>query len=117
MNAINERLINAHSLRYSMIDNALAFFTLQLSHIFLSSHYDKVRVLAPVLPLYLTRPRSLQEMLRLRELIEVLNRTVYNPVGLNILWPRQVAFMFVRPHISSIIISADSLSSWRSSTT
>ena len=36
-------------------------------------------------------------MQRLRELIEVLNRTVYNPVGLNILWPRQVAFMFVRP--------------------
>jgi len=34
-------------------------------------------------------------MQRLRELIDDLNAEVYNPVGLNILWPRSVAFLFV----------------------
>ena len=34
-------------------------------------------------------------MERLRSSIEELNVKVYNPVGLNILWPRYMAFMFV----------------------
>jgi hypothetical protein len=38
---------------------------------------------------------SFQEMKRLEELIVQLNRELYNPVGLNILWPRNVAFLFV----------------------
>jgi len=36
-----------------------------------------------------------QEMLRLRDLIDDLNAGIYNPVGLNILWPRNVAFLYV----------------------
>jgi hypothetical protein len=32
---------------------------------------------------------------RLREKIGELNETVFNPVGLNVLWPRNVAFLFV----------------------
>ena len=44
INIINERLIEAHSLRHSFIDNALAYFTLQLSRFVLTSHYDKVRM-------------------------------------------------------------------------
>lgn len=39
---------------------------------------------------------SFQEMKRLQELITQLNSELYNPVGLNILWPRKVAFLFVR---------------------
>jgi hypothetical protein len=37
-----------------------------------------------------------QEMLRLQELFEELNAGMYNPVGLNLLWPRDVAFLYVR---------------------
>ena len=77
INAINECLIHAHSLRYSLFDNALSFFTLQISRAFLKSHYEK-------------------EMERLHQLIDKINIERYNPVGLNILWPRKVAFMFVR---------------------
>jgi len=35
-------------------------------------------------------------MKRLQELITQLNSELYNPVGLNILWPSNVAFLFVR---------------------
>ena len=34
-------------------------------------------------------------MRRLREHIANVNKKVFNPVGLNILWPKNVAFMFV----------------------
>lgn len=36
-----------------------------------------------------------QEMRRLERLVKDLNTELYNPVGLNILWPRKVAFLFV----------------------
>lgn len=75
INAINELLISAHSLRHSLLDNALDIFSLHLSRLLISSHYDK-------------------EMSRLRQLIDDINKELYNPVGLNILWPRQVAFLF-----------------------
>lgn len=50
INAINEILISAHSLKHSLVDNALSFFTLQTSRLVLSSHYEKVSnfPLAPV---------------------------------------------------------------------
>jgi len=35
-------------------------------------------------------------MERLGYLFDDLNTGLYNPVGLNILWPRDVAFLFVR---------------------
>ena len=35
-------------------------------------------------------------MRRLKRRIEEMNTQIYNPVGLNILWPRNVAFLFVR---------------------
>lgn len=76
INAINELLISAHSLHHSFMDNMLAVFSLQLSKLFLTSHYDK-------------------EMARLRYLFEDLNAGLYNPVGLNIIWPRDVAFLFL----------------------
>ena len=34
-------------------------------------------------------------MERLRQMIDQLNSKLYNPVGLNILWPRNVAFLYV----------------------
>ncbi|KAJ3563471.1 hypothetical protein NP233_g8922 [Leucocoprinus birnbaumii] len=37
----------------------------------------------------------IMEMERLHEKIIELNETLFNPVGLNILWPRKVAFLFV----------------------
>ncbi|KAJ7652017.1 Golgin subfamily A member 7/ERF4 family-domain-containing protein [Mycena polygramma] len=76
INAINELLISAHSMRHSFLDNALSVFTLQLSRLILTSHYEK-------------------EMRRLQLLIDELNVQVYNPAGLNILWPRKVAFLFM----------------------
>jgi hypothetical protein len=36
-----------------------------------------------------------QEMNRLRRHMDELNHQLFNPVGLNILWPRKVGFLFV----------------------
>ena len=36
-----------------------------------------------------------QEMRRLKQKFEELNTQLYNPVGLHILWPQKVAFLFV----------------------
>ena len=38
---------------------------------------------------------SVQEMKRLRRLIDDLNRQLFNLAGLNMLWPRKVGFLFV----------------------
>ena len=43
-------------------------------------------------------PGNLQEMEKLKALIDELNVQIYNPVGLNIKWPRSVAFLFVSAH-------------------
>lgn len=42
-------------------------------------------------------------MQRLRRVIEDLNVMLFNPVGLNILWPGNVAFLFVSVHLSERI--------------
>ncbi|KAJ3823483.1 Golgin subfamily A member 7/ERF4 family-domain-containing protein, partial [Lentinula raphanica] len=76
INSINERLISAHSFRHAMIDNLLAVFTLQLSTVLFETHYDK-------------------EMQRLQQLFDELNADLYNPSGLNLLWPQKVAFLFL----------------------
>jgi len=76
MNSINELLISAHSVRRAMIDNLVSVFSLQLSTVLLSSHYEK-------------------EMKRLQQLFDELNMEVYNPSGLNLLWPQKVAFLFL----------------------
>lgn len=76
INAINEILISAHSLSHSCLDNVLAFFTLQLSRLVTTTHYEK-------------------EMSRLLQLIDVMNKNTFNPVGLNIVWPKNVAFLFL----------------------
>lgn len=76
INAINEILISAHSLSHSCLDNVLAFFTLQLSRLVTTTHYEK-------------------EMNRLHQLIDAMNKNTFNPVGLNIVWPRDVAFLFL----------------------
>ncbi|KAI0656783.1 Golgin subfamily A member 7/ERF4 family-domain-containing protein [Cubamyces menziesii] len=76
INAINEILLSAHSLGHAFVDNALAFFSLQTSRVLKKSHYEK-------------------EMDRLKSMIDMLNEQVYNPVGLNIKWPRSVAFLFL----------------------
>jgi len=76
INAINELLISAHSLRHSFFDNMLTVLTLQLSKLITTSHYEK-------------------EMQRLQYLFDDLNSGLYNPVGLNLLWPRKVAFLFL----------------------
>ncbi|TFY79830.1 hypothetical protein EWM64_g4190, partial [Hericium alpestre] len=76
INAINEVLIEAHSLRWSALDTFLDIFTLHVSSLIMSSHYDR-------------------EMRRLQRIFGELNRELYNPMGLNILWPRKVAFLFL----------------------
>ncbi|THH11379.1 hypothetical protein EW145_g718 [Phellinidium pouzarii] len=76
VNAINESLIEAHNLRWSFLDNTLAYLTLYISRLFVRSYYDR-------------------QMQRLQNLVVGLNKRLYNPVGLNILWPKDVAFMFL----------------------
>ncbi|KAF9263078.1 hypothetical protein L218DRAFT_902790 [Marasmius fiardii PR-910] len=76
INAINERLISAHSLRWAALDNLLAVLTLQVTRLVLTTHYEK-------------------EMKVLEQLFRELNAELYNPVGLNLLWPRKVAFLFL----------------------
>ncbi|KAK0207994.1 Golgin subfamily A member 7/ERF4 family-domain-containing protein [Desarmillaria ectypa] len=76
INAINELLISAHSIRRSIVDNVLAVVTLYLSRLIITSHYEK-------------------EMKRLKLLFDELNTGLYNPAGLNLLWPGKVAFLYV----------------------
>ncbi|KAG8905428.1 hypothetical protein FRB99_008974 [Tulasnella sp. 403] len=76
INEINEVLISAYSLRYSALENVLGIVTLYLSTLLFETHYDK-------------------EMRRLARLFDRLNKEVYNPVGLNLLWPRKVGFLFL----------------------
>ncbi|KAI6165365.1 Golgin subfamily A member 7/ERF4 family-domain-containing protein [Pisolithus thermaeus] len=76
INNINEILISAYSLRHSFVYNVMAVATLQLSTLVATSHYTK-------------------EMRRLERKVDELNTQLYNPVGLNILWPRKVAFLFL----------------------
>ena len=45
--------------------------------------------------------KFVQEMRRLKHRIEEMNTQIYNPVGLNILWPHNVAFLFVRAFAAS----------------
>ncbi|KJA25921.1 hypothetical protein HYPSUDRAFT_133404, partial [Hypholoma sublateritium FD-334 SS-4] len=80
INAINEVLIAAYSLRHAMLDNVLAVFTLQISKLFMKTHFEKA---------------STATMLRLRKVVEQMNAEVYNPVGLNMLWPENVAFLYL----------------------
>ncbi|KAH9982194.1 Golgin subfamily A member 7/ERF4 family-domain-containing protein [Lactifluus volemus] len=76
INAINEVLISAYNLWRSVVDNCVEILSLQLSRLFLSTHYQR-------------------EMSRLQRLMDELNRQLFNPVGLNMLWPRKVGFLFV----------------------
>ncbi|KAI9460207.1 Golgin subfamily A member 7/ERF4 family-domain-containing protein [Lactarius psammicola] len=76
INAINEILISASSLWHSVFDNCIEILSLQLSRLFLPTHYER-------------------EMNRLRRHMDDLNHQLFNPVGLNILWPRKVGFLFL----------------------
>jgi len=76
INAINEILISAYSLWYSVFDNCVEIFSLQLSRLVLSTHYER-------------------EMGRLKRRVDELNHRLFNPVGLNMLWPRKVGFIFL----------------------
>ncbi|KAG6891007.1 hypothetical protein C0992_011284 [Termitomyces sp. T32_za158] len=94
INAINELLISAHSLRHSFLDNTLAVLTLQLSRLFITSHYHKASTGALVLPIKIP-DMAVQEMQKLQQLVDTLNVELYNPAGLNILWPQNVAFLYL----------------------
>ncbi|KAJ4485469.1 Golgin subfamily A member 7/ERF4 family-domain-containing protein [Lentinula aciculospora] len=76
MNSINELLISAHSFHHAIVDNLFSVFTLQLSTVLLNTHYER-------------------EMKRLQHLFDQLNADLYNPSGLNLLWPQRVAFLFL----------------------
>lgn len=76
INSINEVLISAHSLRHAFLDNVITLMSLQLSRLVMSTHFQK-------------------ELKKLRSLVGELNEISFNPVGLNILWPGDVAFQFL----------------------
>ncbi|KAF8480902.1 Golgin subfamily A member 7/ERF4 family-domain-containing protein, partial [Russula ochroleuca] len=76
INAINEILISAYGLWHSVFDNCVEIFSLQLSRVLISTHYER-------------------EMKRLERHMDDLNRQLFNLAGLNMLWPRKVGFLFV----------------------
>ncbi|KIJ33065.1 hypothetical protein M422DRAFT_174116 [Sphaerobolus stellatus SS14] len=76
INVLNEGLIRAHSLSSAAFYNTLAVLTFWLSPLFIKDRYRR-------------------EMEKLAYLIDALNAELYNPVGLNILWPRKSAFLFL----------------------
>ncbi|KAF9512364.1 hypothetical protein BS47DRAFT_1394252 [Hydnum rufescens UP504] len=77
INDINEVLISAYNQKYSLWENIVAALTLY------------IRGLIDFFP------SGLKEMRRLEALIEEKNTAMYHPQGLHILWPRNVAFMFL----------------------
>lgn len=89
-----------------MIDNALAYFTLQLSRLVTKTHYEKVRHCS--IDISTSMLMSAQEMQRLQMCIDEINKSLYNPMGLNILWPHKVAFMFVSVSLLYFVVSARS---------
>jgi Golgin subfamily A member 7/ERF4 family len=46
INAINEILISAYSLWHSVFDNGVEIFSLQLSKLVVSTHYERVIIFA-----------------------------------------------------------------------
>lgn len=78
-----------------MTDNLLSVFTLHLSTVLLNTHYEKVCFLSII---FTSIDTLAQEMKRLQQLFDELNMEVYNPSGLNLLWPHKVAFLFVSLH-------------------
>jgi hypothetical protein len=44
INSINEILISAYSLRHGFVDNAITVLSLQLSRLFLKTHFERVCV-------------------------------------------------------------------------
>jgi hypothetical protein len=59
-------------------------------------------------------------MRRLQQIIDKINISLYNPVGLNILWPRNVAFMFVSNWLFYEPVKTTNIqcsSSWKSNIT
>lgn len=49
INAINEILISAYSMWHSMLDNCVEIFSLQLSRLVISTHYERVGLLDSLL--------------------------------------------------------------------
>lgn len=49
INAINEILISAYSVWHSVLDNCVEIFSLQLSRVVISTHYERVRLLDTLL--------------------------------------------------------------------
>ena len=64
-----------------------------------TTHYEKVcslsRENSTKQNLISTVFKYVQEMNRLHRLIDAMNRNTFNPVGLNIVWPKTVGFLFV----------------------
>lgn len=93
INSINEILISAYSPRKNILYTLVTIFSLQIARLFITPHYDTVKDLA-----YqgdITCSSLQQEMRKLEELFKGLNLQLYNPVGLNLLWPKSNGFQFV----------------------
>ena len=88
--------------------------------LFLETHHDKV---GPpefniLIPRWIDFHGFVKEMRRLGALIDEKNTTMYHPQGLHILWPRNVAFMFVSAMMCITFLSAQKFPviSWKSNT-
>lgn len=76
LNDLNGILASAYDPYKSILDNTLSVLTLYLSPLIITTHYKK-------------------EMMGFSNALDQANQKIFNPVGLNLLHPRKVAFLFL----------------------
>ncbi|EGG03483.1 uncharacterized protein MELLADRAFT_72570 [Melampsora larici-populina 98AG31] len=76
LNDLNGILASAYDPYKSILDNTFSVLSLYLLPLIITPHYKK-------------------EMIRFTRTLELVNQSLLNPVGLNLLHPRKVAFLFL----------------------
>lgn len=96
INLINEHLIEVHAVWKAAVENVLECASLGLSRLLWKGFYQRVSSFVYV-PKIITQCNYsfFKDMEELQKLFDQLNRTLFNPAGLNLLWPRKVGFLFV----------------------
>lgn len=139
ISTLNAHLVAAYSVRGAVIDNLIAVATWWTSLWWRTSTFEKVRphsssrdfARSPDVKSGLVRPRnrveggwqnkgrgadSQQELRNVEDGIQRANERLFNPAGLNVLTPRDVALQFVRVNSGLVIIGQGSEAdqySWR----
>jgi hypothetical protein len=134
INTLNAHLVAAYSVRGAVVDNLIAVATWWTSLWWRTSTFETVRPHSSSRDFVesgLLRPRnrveggwqnkgrgadSQQELRNVEDEIQRANERLFNPAGLNVLTPRDVALQFVRVNSGLVIIGQGSEAdqySWR----